>query len=141
MASIITTINTDSTSTLECLQKLGTLEKFDYLSNFIHKGNNPPEQPKLYTPHAMCVCLCVLHINRSGLNHTQKYTRSPIRYCTVRGLLDRNISEESLQSSNEGVKTKTRQKTTKRKERTTKTKKHQKGQDRIGGTKRRAGST
>ena len=41
---------------------------------------------------------CVLHTNRSGLDHT------------VRGLLDRKRSKEHLQSSNESMNPKTKQK-------------------------------
>ena len=33
-----------------------------------------------YRGDRYCCCCCFLHINRSGLNHTQKYTWLPIRY-------------------------------------------------------------
>ena len=61
--------------------------------------------PLALIPPPMCENVCVLHINRSGLNHT--------KYCSigysivanpVGGLLDRKISKEHLQSYNESSK-------------------------------------
>ena len=45
-----------------------------------------------------CCCCCFLHINRSGLNHTQSYTWLPIRYVVC---WTEKRSEEHLPSSNE----------------------------------------
>ena len=64
--------------------------------------------------------VCVLHIYRWGLNLTQQIyvdANNPIR-----NLLDRQRSEEHLQSSNEGITTKTKQNKNDKKKGVTQTK-------------------
>ena len=58
-------------------------------------------------------CCCFLHINRSGLNHTQYYTRLPIRYVVYWTERDqRNIYQAPMRANEKHKQTKT----TKRKE-------------------------
>ena len=74
--------------------------------------------PLFWCVQLQCVCACVLlHINRSGLSHTQFIYAIDIAN-PVRGLTDREKRlEERLQSSNESIKTETRGKDNKKKER------------------------
>ena len=70
--------------------------------------------------HCVCVCVYVFFIlTHRALtipSNTLLYAVVPIRYCTVRGLLDSKRSQEHLQSSNESIKTKKKAKMTRRKE-------------------------
>ena len=62
----------------------------------------------LFIIYEVCVRVCVLHINRSGLNPHPAILRS-CQSDTVRGLLDRKRSKEHLQSSNESMTTRLKQ--------------------------------
>ena len=72
------------------------------LVTLCHSHSSPPN-----------VCVCVLDINRSGLNHTKQYRLYSIGYSMVAnpvgGLLGRKRSEEYLQSYNECTKTYSKQ--------------------------------
>ena len=61
--------------------------------------NGFPDGSNIGSTVCTYVCCCFLHINRSGLNRT--LVANP-----VRDLLDRQRSEEHLQSSNESIKNK-----------------------------------
>ena len=74
-------------------------------------------------------------MNRSGLNHGPSTIPSHMVANPVRGLVDRKIPEHHLQSSNERIKIKTRQKKKQWEERKTNTPTPK----RIGRTQRREG--
>ena len=50
------------------------------ISSLPRFGSSPAARQPGYLHHQCCCCCCFIHINRSGLNHTQYYTWLPIRY-------------------------------------------------------------